>query len=65
MHSALKRLYRYSSVLDEADDVNVVREAVPNFTTQPWPIHLIPKMAAILVLFCFLANWPLWPRFQT
>ena len=23
------------------------------------------KMAAILVFFCFHANWPLWPRFQT
>ena len=22
-------------------------------------------MAAILVFFCFLANWPIWPRFQT
>ena len=23
------------------------------------------KMAAILVFFCFLGNWPCWPRFQT
>ena len=23
------------------------------------------KMAAILVLFCFIVNWPSWPRFQT
>ena len=23
------------------------------------------KMAAILVIFCLHANWPLWPHFQT
>ena len=30
-------------------------------------VHRTPysKMAAILVFFCFHANWPLWPRFQT
>ena len=33
MQSALKRLY--SSVLDDAIDVDVVREADPNFPTQP------------------------------
>ena len=31
MHSALKILY--STVLDDADDVDVVREADPNFPT--------------------------------
>ena len=33
MHSAPETLY--SSVLDDTDDVNVVREANPNFLTQP------------------------------
>ena len=33
MNSALKGLY--SSVLDDADNVDVVREADPNFPTQP------------------------------
>ena len=33
MHSAPKT--SYSSVLDDADDVDVVREADPNFPTQP------------------------------
>ena len=26
---------------------------------------LYSKMAAILVFFCVIANWPFWPRFQT
>ena len=33
MHSAFKILY--STVLDDTDDVDVVREADPNFPTQP------------------------------
>ena len=33
MHSAFKILY--STVLDDADDVIVVREADPNFPTRP------------------------------
>ena len=27
-----------------------------------WPYTPYSKMAAILVFFCFQANWPLWPR---
>ena len=68
----LRYVFNLLSVLNERSHSADVIGNVHNMQIKVWMLgknsrsHTpYSKMAAILVFFCFIVNWPFWPRFQT
>ena len=68
----LRYVFNPLSVLNERSHLADVIGNVHNMRIKVWMLgknsrsHTpYSKMAAILVFFCFIVNWPFWPRFQT